>query len=952
MPPRLELLKKRWSTFDLPILPFLAPRVFKPWPFEVRRTHWQGQQVKKRPRIAGNVDGFRPRYQTPEYGQLSKHEEPQSIQTRDDLGEVLVEVQPPEPVEVSPVEREPDKANLALLKHRESEGEEFLRKYEEIWCTPIEDQPKEPPEDPGPVRRLRSRNLLPKGHKHLEPLWIRARRHWMADRKWQRADARRNILTRVHTQVTLRYRIPEVRPRYISLPLRIRYKFPWTYAEWNRRFAVLNLRYEKFMKGRELPREVLYHALRPKAPLPEAIQKALSDKMSSVIFRQIWDDLDKRMRSNIWPGLMITALEHHPDQALDVLEATFKAPYPPAFAVSNCLEYLVSHEFRGPASLIPKDIIRFVNRIRVLLYLGAQRRVCLPQDSILLLVSRLRAPETRRLWVTLRQINHPLHENTLLQFASHLAKGDSRSVTTALEALQQMRDKDVRLDTPKALSVLSTMLERSDRDTDAQQLDSTILSFMADSGVPPNIITYNILLQNALRDGDFETGWNIYETMIQNGIEPDAFTYSSLLNDAKLRMNPEAIKRVISLVKEKGIRNHHIVTDVLHAIFLLHNDREQRSTQHALHFERRSKPAFDNMLQVYCEYFHTQPLFRLIPSFGDRFPKLLEAVKSSQNSAQLLHPPSPTLVVMLTAYLSDLQRSTGVKTFYDHFNQLLISGNPIAVDLSKQPYIWSVMIMNFSRFGDRLADCPELVGRMLANVKKPLISAEDANSNDSRLSPYQPEFSTQMASHSNDLETPPVAILDSEATSQDTPYPHSFPAPNVYTWSILLKIFMDHQQPLAAEQVLKMMKERNVEPNIVTWNTLIVGYSKMQDTLSAVDALRRMENAGIKPDDITMKALSKMQDKRTMIAAMEMNERLRAQDTNQQAEQQAQSFSGDSEDAFGSDDLIEQWERADQSLEPDRGNDQEWETDGEGEEAWYDADEDGKLVDEESGGLY
>lgn len=950
MPPRLELLKKRWPSFDLPVLPFLAPRVFKPWPFEGYRTHWQGQQVKKRPRFPGNVDRFRPRYQTTEQGQLSKPVEPQS---EDDLDEELVEVRPIQPVPIKS-EREQKEVDLALLKHRESEDEEFLRKYEEIWCTPIEGQVEKPPEDPRvPLRYPLARNYAIKGFKHLEPLWVRARGHWMEERKWKRAIARRNILSRVHTQVTMRYRIPEVRPRYISLPLRVRYKFPWTYAEWNRRFAVLNLRYEKFMQGRKIPQEVLYHALRPNAPLPEEIQKALSNKTSSVIFRQIWDDLNKRTRSNIWPGLMITALEHHPDQAMDVLEATYKAPYPPAFAVSNCLEYLISHEFRRPASLVPRDIVRFVKRVRVLLYLGAQRRVYLAQNSICLLVSQLRGPEIRRLLVTLKQINHPLHENTLLQFASQLSRGDSRSVTVALEALQQMKDLDLPLNTPKALSVFSTMLERSDRDTDAQQLDSTILTFMVDSGISPNIIIYNILLQNALREGDFETGWNIYETMIENGIEPDPFTYSSLLNDAKLRMDPEAIKRVIGLVKDKGIRNPHILTDVLHAIFLLHNDRANKIPRLASSFERRSKPAFDSMLQVYCEYFHAQPLFRLIPSFGARFPSLFKEVTSSQNSTKLLHPPSPTLVVMLTAYLSDLQRSTGVKQFYDHFNELLVAGNPIAVELSRDPYIWSVIIMSFSRFGDRLADCPALVGKMLANVRNQPIPAKDEDSSASHLHPLQSGFSTQLASKSSSSKTPLVANPESEVTSKEVEFPHGAPAPNVHTWSILLKIFMDHQQPLAAEQVLRMMKERDVEPNIVTWNTLIVGYSKMQDTLGAVDALQRMENAGIKPDNITMRALSKMQDKRTMIAAMEMNERLGAQDTNHQAKQQDPNLSEGGEDAFGSDDLIEQWERADQSLKQDRDNeDQEWETDGEGEETWYDADEDGKLTDEESGGLY
>src|SRR5271167_2593305 len=55
MPPRLDLLTKRWSTFDLPILPCLAPQVFQPWPYGQRPVHSESQAVRKEQDVVGRV---------------------------------------------------------------------------------------------------------------------------------------------------------------------------------------------------------------------------------------------------------------------------------------------------------------------------------------------------------------------------------------------------------------------------------------------------------------------------------------------------------------------------------------------------------------------------------------------------------------------------------------------------------------------------------------------------------------------------------------------------------------------------------------------------------------------------------------------------------------------------------------------------------------------------------
>jgi len=58
MPLRSELLQRRWATIDLPILPFLAPRVFTPWPRTSQRAQSgtsTAQASRSSTRGVGNV---------------------------------------------------------------------------------------------------------------------------------------------------------------------------------------------------------------------------------------------------------------------------------------------------------------------------------------------------------------------------------------------------------------------------------------------------------------------------------------------------------------------------------------------------------------------------------------------------------------------------------------------------------------------------------------------------------------------------------------------------------------------------------------------------------------------------------------------------------------------------------------------------------------------------------
>jgi pentatricopeptide repeat protein len=144
-----------------------------------------------------------------------------------------------------------------------------------------------------------------------------------------------------------------------------------------------------------------------------------------------------------------------------------------------------------------------------------------------------------------------------------------------------------------------------------------------------------------------------------------------------------------------------------------------------------------------------------------------------------------------------------------------------------------MILLTFARFPDRLPDCPNLVGDMLAL---------------SKTSPKEPENRGEDCELESDQESTSIAHTDlsplSDPQESSPRVPDWTPKPDVYTWSILLKIFMDHNQPKAAEKVIELMTSNNVKPNIVTWSILAAGYARLQDPTMTVDAVDRLNKQG------------------------------------------------------------------------------------------------------------
>ncbi|KAH7350861.1 hypothetical protein BKA65DRAFT_499157 [Rhexocercosporidium sp. MPI-PUGE-AT-0058] len=1073
MPPRLDLLTKRWSTFDLPILPFLAPRVFTPWPSSIRRSH-SGQTAPTKPetpryfwddgddsprepfdpppkpkkrrakldsktpqlgpphnkiaqgrteRLFGSPrerDGGSNRTSEPAGEQddfWAKYEETWGprVKKRDPLeGSVASVQQVDEDVEgpelrlprftFAMVEDDPPKRSVSAVGRTEGDTDEPGLEFRQLPSTRVKESLRESSELP--IRRVHGK-LKPAepelrhfstprlkedlsgsseisirkvhgGIKAPEPepphfstalshsptpnSGISIRRTWQLKLLLKEAWFAKPQLERIQQQQRLWSGLKR-KTRHAKSRMQVRgnrkprFKFVRVAPEgdfgqfnfsssWNWRFAMLNARYDEAIKGRVRSRVVTYKNAR----VSRSFIQGLIRGRSSEQIRDRWIKLSASQRKQIWPDIMLATLEDYPSQALSVLEATFMSPYPAGYAVSDSLDFVVSHYSYNRYSYGAEFLIALSKAIRFFLTEAPAGHIHLLQRTLYRLLHMIcfderewklstgRVLRLKRGWVmkniyrSLVAVDHPMHENTLLQFASGLAKRGE--IKIACEILQRLKDRGCDFNSPKMLSLCSTLLQRAHQKILAKEggdppiTATEIFRFVLEAGAEPNIITYNILMKSSVDVGDHETAWQIHEMMIENGPVPDAYTYSILLNDSKLRMDPSAIKTVMGYVRQNGIRNDLVVTDILHAILLLHRQERQTSKKSGESMGQQ-EPVFGRLIQVYCEHFHVGPLAQIIPDFSERYPDLVKAaVDGPTNGSQdhLREPPASTLVVMITGFLNDVQSSYLAMQFYEHFRGLVLQNDPVVASLTQTTHVWNLVLMAFGKFPGLFAECSNLIGDMLsvpsqqsvlggtedieaepeviagADSQFPLTS-EDAIAaslnpedgvqaelqlpvNPEGATPKPPNPDKSLHAESPLPPTPDATIPESFILDNDNPEPFIGllepdaeanaltplilipPKPDVYTWSILLKIFMDQHQPRAAEKVLTMMRERGIEPSLVTWNTLATGYAHMQDTAMTVDVLRRLEQAGLSADEYTLNALGRIQNRRALIEAM------------------------------------------------------------------------------------
>lgn len=966
MPLRLELVKKRWPTFDLPILPFLAPRVFKPWP---SRGHYGTQSTRK---DAADVGG--PYDQPPQSSHAklqivkvrtrtgtlteSVEESPGAVRRKESanstrprvLGEdaltlkakanLAFEHQLKGPEKARPPRRSSTsktatvrvvRANLEWEKNRPYYGlnkplmmklGRHLGKAEEALAENPKDIPvniktgkgwrrikipgnkplikhlelhhKSPKkvlvENPDVTVDMRPRTVS-RGIALGNPMtFFRENEEVLKSamqslklkmeevaypprRKYQIAEARRKqqISKLAGAQIPKSNRPrpdgdfeqPKIvywgSAKWISQNLNDDHGFVMLFGSWHTRFADITTGRRplpSYFRGKRIgSTKIPPNVKGAELMRPEIID--MIENTTPLTFRQRWANLPHHRMGLYWMELMMLTLEHHPTKALSVLVSTYEKPYPPAYAVGESLDFLVAH-----FSLYPNDYPQgflddiaenvfhiLVKNASVNRTQAPDKKLSLAQHTLWLLMCHFDGPNLKRLYEIMIQINHPMHENTLIHFSYRFAKDGQTD--TAFEILQRL--KGYPFNTLKIQSLCTVIICRTWRDPEAIYSETQMFEFMTSCGMTPNTFTYNVLMWNSVDAGDHKTAWQIHDMMEEADIETDQITYSILLNDAKRRMDAADIGAAMSLIRQKKLVDAFLVTDVLHAIFLLHEQKK---------YDRHPDPnevqttSLQRMLPVYLENFELDHLARIIPGLKENIAEVADSARVLQNrdlGKRLMVPHDGVLTVMITAYLSAIGNAESALHFYHHFRDLVYEGDPAVETLTRTTHVWDAILMTFGRFPELVNECAHLIGDMASPTEKPLGSSP---------APLDALDSTSDLSTSSLSKQPPLPS-------------HRTPKPSLYTWSILLKIFMDNKQPLAAEKVLSMMQERDITPSIITWNTLTHGYVNVQDTDMVADAVNRLEEADFQVDESTLNTLNKLHKRRRFLEVLEEKKKRR-----------------------------------------------------------------------------
>ncbi|KAM0557109.1 hypothetical protein ACHAPJ_005372 [Fusarium lateritium] len=578
-----------------------------------------------------------------------------------------------------------------------------------------------------------------------------------------------------------------------------------------------------------------------------------------------WRTLDVETRKNKWPTTMLSTLNLRPEKAVQVLEATLD-PLPPGYAINDvahfCIDNLKLDDIKVMRDRITKadEVLELFAKLVEDLPSG---HVPFRQHTLGHLAKKLPVEQTAEMYQILRRLGIKLHRNTLLFYASKLASSNAHK-EKAFEILRGITEEGHDLNSAAVASVITTLLHtRATADAWSSSehafLPQRAMEYFLERGFSPNLVSFTALVESLCLQGDIAEAVRLPLLLAENGAELDTRCYTTVFRGAKNSLQASNIKLALDVARAAKVPYVDVLNNTLHSIFYF-AEMECR--------ERKLSPpwvlpVFGQMLRIYAKKFDLEPLQWLLP---DTLPLILgqdnadgpEKFRSGprrewefrntiipvvdeffeSNDAPRQKPNTQTLAIMLRAYIKSLYRPYDLMSFYSFFKSRLEesgSGRNWAQELVKEQ-------------GALIHDTIILVMLERRGLLRPALQVFGDMLRDS-LSTRAKEEGKEVAGLSGE---PPI-----------------HPAPNMFTFSILIRGLFMRKEKMLAEQVLQAMREHNLAPNDVTWNTLAKGYASMQNLSQTVGTLQDLEAAGYKPDMYTFKAFAKLKDQTKALEMME-----------------------------------------------------------------------------------
>ncbi|KAK6951089.1 hypothetical protein Daesc_007619 [Daldinia eschscholtzii] len=558
---------------------------------------------------------------------------------------------------------------------------------------------------------------------------------------------------------------------------------------------------------------------------PEHPLWTYSVRHDSEAMKEVWQRQDQTRRQYLWPQTIVSTFRSHLSTIPNLIRATFQPSWCPSYIVEDVV-YLLSRTLDN-AQASKNDQWQLIELVFFLLKNSTPRFMILEQRVIWKVMSLIPTSRVAEFHERLKNIEHPLNQNTLLHFASRFARSSNHKVQAAeiLHSLSGVPGFDIN--SPVSISVCTSLLSVEEGKLPGNHAaPDELFKMLLDAGFQPNILTLSTLMRNFCVRGRVEVALDIFDLLAHRNIQPDAHIFSILINGAKHALDIESLQRIVNMIDARKAWFLYLVNDLLEFIYQYNESqrghrRRQRKTDTAR--------AWRLMVQVYLKFFKPDPLQKLTlfplenllatrqqqvsPKLQgiDRFTASLKPLPN----ALLLQPDSITLGLMFRVHFWTIQNPVPLQMYYKHFMEKLREGDPIITQIVKDQgtMVFDTFLRDFMQFKSTL--------------KKGLLMVQGMHDR---------------------------ANQEKEKLGKNILHPQ----PSVHTYTILITALRNHHHTQGVIVTLIMMIKEGIEPNIITWNAVIGALLQKGYLEEAVRVLQNLKQVGLESNARTVQEITKV----------------------------------------------------------------------------------------------
>ncbi|KAI5246670.1 hypothetical protein E4T42_06274 [Aureobasidium subglaciale] len=460
---------------------------------------------------------------------------------------------------------------------------------------------------------------------------------------------------------------------------------------WNHHFAKLNARHDTRLKDDYTPRttpNLNYHSRKWATQILNAKQFKDQEELAKLLGEQ-W--------RRKWMHALLWTLANSADDTIRLLELTHVAPYMPAAYIADSLSFVVGHFHKNALSDDTRK--RLVRVICTVMERPGTSPLQITGNTFRKFLQYCSEEEVLELFSTVAVSGTTLHWNTRLHFSTYLAHHDrfDQALDSLLDAVSD--GADVR--SQQFESCCATILRKAAKQPDGLRVSLRLVQNLSDIGVQLNVQLCNIVMLNAVEADDLKTAFSIYNSLVDNNLRADRYTHAILLKGCKTTIEDSdtlntTIRQAIANVEVRHL--HVVATEIIHCLALHH-------------FRVDPENAFSTISEAYTQLFDASDLINL---------GVLS--KTHENtSLGRMKPTLPVLGIMIGAYVrhSIQSNSNNLRHIYDMYRRWLnLSEHCIKpyVTLAKNDHVTNSFLLAFVQEPAGLPYAAEVI----RDMQKPL----------------------------------------------------------------------------------------------------------------------------------------------------------------------------------------------------------------------------------------